>query len=80
MRCGRVGSRISHRITVWSSLPVARVCPSGANATDYTALGVAGQGCPIRCGRVGSRTSHKITVSSPLPVARVCPSGANATE
>ena len=78
--CGRVGSRTSHKITVSSSLPVARVCPSGANATDAHGVGVAGQRVADGCGRAGSPTSHKITVLSPLPVARVCPSGANATE
>ena len=60
-RCGRVGSRTSHKITDLSSLPVARVCPSGANATAYTASVWPVRGDPIRCGRAGSRTSHKIT-------------------
>ena len=61
-------------------LAVARVCPSGANATDVHGVGVAGEGSPERVGRVGSVTSHRITVLSPLAVARVCPSGANATD
>ena len=78
-RMGRVGSVTFHSRTVWSALPVARVCPSGLNATETT----AGR-CPISwpsgMGWAGSVTFHSRTVLSALPVARVCPSGANATD
>jgi hypothetical protein len=33
---GWAGSVVSHSRTVWSSLPLARVCPSGLNATALT--------------------------------------------
>ena len=63
-----------------SSLPVARVCPSGANATDDTApvWPVSGSPEPAAAGS-GPRRPTACTVWSALPVARVCPSGANAT-
>ncbi len=80
-RCGRAGSATSHRITVRSSLAVARVRPSGANATDGHGVGVAGEGLPepLRPGRVGAHPTGSPCWSS-LAVARVRPSGANATD
>ena len=67
----------SHNRTVPSPLPVARVLPSGLNATESTA-----PVWPVR-GFLLWRwvaTSHNRTVPSPLPLARVLPSGLNATE
>ena len=65
-------------------LPEARVCPSGLNATLYTAqvhgLGVGhlqGRAQRARVGRVG-QIPQPDGGSSPLE-ARVCPSGLNAT-
>ena len=60
-------------------LAVARVCPSGLNATEKTPL-VWPVTVPSVCGWRGSLMSHNRAVSSPLAVARVCPSGLNATE
>ena len=76
---GRVGSVTSHSSTVLSSLAVARVCPSGANATASPRRCGRSAGRPGGVGRVGSLTSHSSTVLSALAVARVRPSGANAT-
>src|SRR5215472_8947616 len=58
-----------------SSLPAARVLPSGLNATELTELVVV-------TGRRGWRVarSHNRTLPSWLPAARVLPSGLNATE
>src|SRR4051812_47961705 len=71
-----VGSATLHNRTVWSPLAVARVRPSGLNATDFTAsvwpVRVL-RGCPLG-------TSHNRTVRSLLAVARVRPSGLNATD
>ena len=67
----------SHNRTVPSSLPVARVLPSGLNATDQTAPACAVRGLPIWRWVA---TSHNRTVPSSLPVARVLPSGLNATD
>ena len=60
---------------VSSSLPLARVCPSGLNETLLTQ-----SVCPVsvRITRPVP-TSHKRMVSSSLPLARVCPSGLNET-
>jgi hypothetical protein len=66
----------SHRRTVWSGLALARVLPSGLNATEVT-----GPEGPVR-GRLICRPldrSHNRTAPSALPVARV-PSGLSATE
>jgi hypothetical protein len=61
----------SQRITVLSALPVARVCPSAVNATEFTDPVWPARGWPIRVGRAGSVTSHRITVlSALLPAAR----------
>jgi hypothetical protein len=67
----------SHSRAVLSALAVARVCPSGLNATESTPLV-----WPVRVlsglGWWGSRTSHNRAVLSALPVARVWPSGLNS--
>jgi hypothetical protein len=48
------GRWYSHSRTVWSSLPVARVCPSGLNATDQTGSVWPVRGSPgAGVGRVG---------------------------
>ena len=67
----------SHSRTVPSPLPLARVLPSGLNATESTGPVWPVSGPPI--GRPVA-TSHSRTVPSALPLARVLPSGLNATE
>ena len=67
----------SHSRTVPSSPPLARVLPSGLNATAMTEPVWPVSGLPI-CRRVA--TSHSRTVPSSPPLARVLPSGLNATE
>ena len=67
----------SHSRTVPSSLPLARVLPSGLNATEQTASVWPVSGLPIGWPVA---TSHNRTVPSSLPLARVLPSGLNATE
>src|SRR5262249_58345412 len=64
---------MSDNQTAPSPLPLARVVPSGLNATD-SMLAVG----PVR-GRRGAM-SHSRTVPSMLPLARVLPPGLNATE
>ena len=64
-----MGSVRFHSRTVWSALPVARVCPSGLNATALTRLV-----WPVRSA---GGMFHRRAVWSVLPVARVCPSGLN---
>ena len=54
-----------------SVLAVARVCPSGLNATEWTAL----VGPVAR----GPGRSHNRAVLLTLAVAKVCPSGLKAT-
>ena len=67
----------SHNRTVPSSPPLARVLPSGLNATDKT-----WPVWPVRGSPAGwpVATSHSRTVPSSLPLARVLPSGLNATD
>ena len=60
-----------------SPLPLARVLPSGLNATELTFPAWPVRGLPI-CRRVAA--FHSRTVPSSLPLARVLPSGLNATE
>ena len=67
----------SHSRTVLSPLPLARVLPSGLNATEKTLPVWPVSGAPT--GR-WLATSHSRTVLSSLPLARVLPSGLNATE
>src|SRR5215472_3646149 len=67
----------SHNRTVPSWLPVARVLPSGLNATDQTPPACAMRGLPIWRWVA---TSHSRAVPSWPPVARVLPSGLNATD
>ena len=70
------GVATSHNRTVPSASPVARVLPSGLNATQST------EPVLLRERPIGWRvgTSHNCTVSSAAPLARVLPSGLNATE
>ena len=61
------------------SLPLARIRPSGLNATEPT------PSCPLKgragaVGWAGSVTFHSRTVPSVVPAARVWLSGLNATE
>src|ERR1044071_10431727 len=66
----------SHSFTVLSSLPEARVRPSGENATD-----LRGSACPLSVMiSVWLCTSHSFTVLSALAEARVRPSGEKATD
>src|SRR2546421_11486586 len=71
---------VPHNRTVWSVLPLARVWPSGLNATERMGLVWPVRGWPRGVGWAGSVTFHNRTVLSLLLVARVCPSGLNATE
>jgi hypothetical protein len=77
IRAATRSTSVSHNRAVLSA--VARVCPSGLNATDKTELV-----WPVRVlrgwGWRGSLTSHNRAVLSVLAVARVRPSGLNATE
>src|SRR5205807_311124 len=60
----------SHSLMVLSSLPEAKVLPSGLKATDQTTA------CPLRVIRcLPVATSHSATVSSVLAEARTLPSG-----
>src|SRR6476619_3261327 len=68
---------IYHSRIAASPLPLARVVPSGLNATDWTAP-VWSSGSPMGWWVA---TSHSRSVSSlALPLARVVPSGLNATD
>ena len=69
----------SHSRTVRSALAVARVRPSGANATASTASVWPVSGWPSGVAGPDRSYSHSSTVWSTLAVARVRPSGANAT-
>src|SRR5215467_7418420 len=66
-----------HNRTVASPLPLARVLPSGLNATELT-----NPSGPVRGPPIGWRvaTFHNTIVVSPKPVARVVLSGLNATD
>ena len=83
-RVGVAGERLaegwpvsaSHSRTVLSSLPEASRCPSGLNATLFTASVWPVSGSPM--GWPVS-ASHSRTVLSSLPEASRCPSGLNAT-
>ena len=55
------------------------MCPSGLDATLFTAPLWPVRDDPSGAGCAGSMTFHNRTVSSWLPEARVCPSGLNAT-
>jgi hypothetical protein len=59
------------------SPPLARVLPSGLNATEKTAPMWPVNALPIRRWVA---TSHNCAVSERLPLATVVPSGLNATE
>jgi hypothetical protein len=62
-------------IIVLSSLPLARVCPSGLNATLQTALE-----CPVSVlSNFPVCAFQSLIEVSVLPLARVCLSGLNAT-
>ena len=74
-RAGRTGSVTFHKITVLSPLPVARVRPSGENATESTTEPGPYSGSPRGAGRARSVTSQMS-----LPVVRMCPSGENASD
>ena len=66
----------SHSMIVLSRLPVARVLPSGLNATDATPCA-----CPVSVAVIlPLATSHSLTVLSRLAEASVLPSGLNVTE
>ena len=56
---------------------VAKVLPSGLNATRAREMSAGVIAGPIRCWVV---TFHNCTVPSALPLATVAPSGLNATE
>jgi len=71
---------VPHNRTLWSLEPVARVCPSGLNATEKMGLVGPVRGWPNGLGWAGSVTFHNRTVLSLLLLARVCPSGLNTTE
>src|SRR5262245_12204626 len=77
---GDTTSVMSQRIVVPSSLPVARVSPSGENATELTQSVWPSKGGPSTVGVAGSVMSHRIAVPASVPIARVRPSGENATE
>src|SRR5437763_1014471 len=70
----------SHRVTVLSRLPVARMRPSGEKATALTTSVWPVRGWPRRRGWLRSVTSQRMMVRSPLAVAKVRPSGENTTE
>ena len=77
---GCAGSATFHSRTVPSTLPLARVRPSGLNATAKTGASLPlVRGWPSGRGCAGSVTFHSRTVPSSLPLARVRPSGLNAT-
>src|SRR4249920_3624803 len=71
-----LGRAISHSWAAPGALAVARVLPSGLNATANIAV-VPASGAPIWAWVA---TSHNRAVASWLAVARVLPSGLNATE
>src|SRR5437764_1069158 len=77
---GLVGLTTFHNRTVMSLLPLARVCPSGLNATELTTSVWPVRGGPRGVGWAGPVTFHNRTVWLVLPLARVCPSGLNTTE
>ena len=63
-------------LIVLSSLPLAKVCPSGLMATEVTTLE-----CPVRVRLTCPVERFQIlSVLSALPLAKVCPSGLMATE
>src|SRR5216684_3777537 len=66
----------SHSLTVLSSLPLARIFPSGLKVTELTR-----PECPVsdRNSAPVVRSHNLIVLSSP-PQANVLPSGPNATE
>jgi hypothetical protein len=63
-----------------SLLALAKVRPSGENATLMTTSVSPVRGWPSGWGRFRSLKSHNLTVRSTLAVARVRPSGLNATD
>src|SRR6266699_354565 len=67
-----------HSRAVPAASAVARVLPSGLNATEYTAIAPTVSDAPPTCSLVA--TFHSRAVPSAPPVARVVPSGLNATE
>src|SRR5262249_7533436 len=71
----RVPLAVSHKRTVLSGEPVARVLPSGENATEETA-----SSCParVRCAAPSAALQVRALRSSEA-VATVCPSGEKAT-
>src|SRR5918998_279131 len=68
---------ISHRTTVLSRLPVARVRPSGEITNAVTQAGPV-RARPRRRGWLRLVRSHKVMLWSSLTVASVRPSGENA--